>query len=108
MIRTLSVLPLLLCALNLGAQIELSSTPIRGEVKGLGAGMASNLTVEAYNSATRMRVGQTLVSVTGYFDLAQVRHESVVSGFFDPSVGGKFCRLNRRFPKQRCSVDLPS
>ena len=33
---------------------------------------------------------------------------SVVSAFFDPSAGGKFCRLNRRFPKQRCSVDLPS
>ena len=41
-------------------------------------------------------------------EVAQVRHESIVSSFFDPSVGGKFCRLNRRFPKQRCSVDLPS
>jgi tetratricopeptide (TPR) repeat protein len=68
MIRTLSVLPLL-CTLNLVAQNELSTTPIRGEVKGLGSAISTNLTVEAYDSSTHLRVGQALVSVTGNFDL---------------------------------------
>ena len=108
MIRTLSVLPLLLCALNLGAQIELSSTPIRGEVKGLGAGMASNLTVEAYNSATRMRVGQTLVSVTGYFDLDALPHGNYELRLVGPS--GQILQtqsVNLNAPMQVVDFEIP-
>ncbi len=40
--------------------------------------------------------------------LAQVRHDIGSSKLFDPIGGTKSLRLNRRFRRCRCSVDLPS
>lgn len=58
-----------LCALNLMAQLEVANTSIRGEVKGLAAGSASTFMVEAYDAYTHLRLGQSLVSGNGNFEL---------------------------------------
>jgi len=68
MIRSLFIFPMF-CALTVMAQVEIAVAPIRGEVKGLSSGMGGNLSVEAYDTGTNLRVGQALVSVTGNFDL---------------------------------------